>query len=89
MIHRARKWVMRFDLSDKDWALLEPLFPNCWRITRVTGCFQCWPVNTDAIISIPLIQKGRQGSRFKPILKVKEQRSRLLRRFVFRRTHNY
>jgi hypothetical protein len=28
MIHRAWKWVMRFDLSDKDWALLGPLFPK-------------------------------------------------------------
>jgi len=25
MIHRAQRWVMRFDLSDEDWALLEPL----------------------------------------------------------------
>ena len=28
MIYRARRWVMRFDLSDEDWALLEPLLPK-------------------------------------------------------------
>jgi hypothetical protein len=25
MIHRGRRWIMRFDLGDEEWALLEPL----------------------------------------------------------------
>ena len=28
MIHRARRWIIRFDLSDEEWALLEPLLPK-------------------------------------------------------------
>jgi transposase len=28
VIHRARRWVMRFDLSDDEWAVLEPLMPK-------------------------------------------------------------
>jgi len=28
MIHRGWRWVMRFDLSDDEWALLEPLMPK-------------------------------------------------------------
>src|ERR1700686_3384023 len=28
MIHRGRRWIMRFDLSDDEWALLEPLMPK-------------------------------------------------------------
>src|SRR6202142_1591771 len=35
MIHRARRWVMRFDLSDEDWALLEPLLPKSRKSARV------------------------------------------------------
>jgi hypothetical protein len=25
VIHRYRRWIMRFDLNDEEWALLEPL----------------------------------------------------------------
>src|SRR3972149_8920279 len=35
MIHRARRWVMRFDLSDEEWALLEPLLPKSRKSARV------------------------------------------------------
>ena len=35
MIHRARRWVIRFDLSDEDWALLEPLLPKSRKSARV------------------------------------------------------
>jgi hypothetical protein len=28
MIHRVRRWIMRFDLSGEEWALLEPLLPR-------------------------------------------------------------
>src|ERR1022692_187818 len=35
MIHRARRWIMRFDLSDEDWALLEPLLPKSRKSARV------------------------------------------------------
>src|ERR1700674_3640678 len=35
MIHRARRWVMRFDLSDEEWALLEPLLPKSRKSGRV------------------------------------------------------
>src|SRR6202790_4139982 len=31
MIHRARRWTMRFDLSDDEWASLEPLMPKSRR----------------------------------------------------------
>src|SRR5476649_2134910 len=34
MIHRAWRWVMRFDLSDEDWALLEPLMPASRKSAR-------------------------------------------------------
>src|ERR1700745_3997895 len=34
MIHRARRWVMRFDLSDDEWALLEPLMPKSRKSAR-------------------------------------------------------
>ena len=35
MIHRARRWVIRFDLSDEDWALLVPLLPKSRKSVRV------------------------------------------------------
>src|ERR1035437_7832497 len=35
MIHRAWRWVMRFDLSDEDWALLEPLLRKSRKSARV------------------------------------------------------
>src|ERR1700687_527560 len=35
MIHRARRWIMRFDLSDEEWALLEPLLPQSRKSARV------------------------------------------------------
>src|SRR5450830_1345769 len=35
MIHRARRWVMRFDLNDEDWAHLEPLLPKSRKSARV------------------------------------------------------
>src|ERR1019366_777723 len=34
MIHRAWRCVMRFDLSDEDWALLEPLLPKSRKSAR-------------------------------------------------------
>src|ERR1700692_1978590 len=34
MIHRARRWTMRFDLSDDEWASLEPLMPKSRRSVR-------------------------------------------------------
>src|ERR1700752_5059292 len=34
MVHRARRWVMRFDLSDDEWALLEPLMPKSRKSAR-------------------------------------------------------
>lgn len=40
MIHRARRWVMRFDLSDEDWALLEPLLPKSRWSARVDESFE-------------------------------------------------
>jgi transposase len=36
MIHRARRWVMRFHLSDEDWALLEPLLPKSRKMRELT-----------------------------------------------------
>src|SRR5271169_3541270 len=35
MIHRLRRWIMRFDLSDEEWALLEPLLPKSRKSARV------------------------------------------------------
>src|ERR1700675_1161788 len=35
MIHRGRRWIMRFDLSDDEWALLEPLMPKSRMSARV------------------------------------------------------
>lgn len=35
MIHRARRWIIRFDLSDEEWALLEPLPPKSRKSARV------------------------------------------------------
>src|SRR5712692_9219465 len=35
MIHHARRWVMRFDLSDEDWVLFEPLLPKSRKTARV------------------------------------------------------
>jgi transposase len=35
MIHRTPRWIMRFDLSDEEWALLEPLLPKSRRSARV------------------------------------------------------
>src|SRR5512139_512133 len=35
MIHRVRRWIMRFDLSDEEWALLEPLLPKSRKSARV------------------------------------------------------
>src|SRR6476660_5652461 len=35
MIHPGRRWIMRFDLSDEDWALLEPLLPKSRKSARV------------------------------------------------------
>src|SRR5208282_930315 len=35
MIHRTRRWIMRFDLSDEEWVLLEPLLPKSRRSGRV------------------------------------------------------
>src|SRR5665213_3353012 len=35
MIHRARRWIMRFDLGDEEWALLQPLLPKSRRSARV------------------------------------------------------
>src|ERR1700674_5791529 len=34
VIHRKRRWIMRFDLSDEEWALLEPLFPQARKSAR-------------------------------------------------------
>ena len=34
MIHRDRRWIMRFDLSDEEWTLLELLVPN----SRKSAC---------------------------------------------------
>src|SRR5208337_3493284 len=34
MIHRGRRWIMRFDLSDEEWALLEPLLPKSRKSAR-------------------------------------------------------
>src|SRR5712692_10200441 len=34
MIHHARRWVMRFDLSDEDWVLFEPLLPKSRKSAR-------------------------------------------------------
>src|ERR1700691_5493369 len=34
MIHRARRCIMRFDLSDDEWALLEPLMPQSRKSAR-------------------------------------------------------
>src|SRR5947208_8764207 len=34
MIHRARRWIMRFDLSDDEWAVLEPLMPKSRKSAR-------------------------------------------------------
>jgi transposase len=35
MVHRARRWIMRFDLSDEGWALVEPLLPKSRKRARV------------------------------------------------------
>ncbi len=35
VIHRHWRWIMRFDLSDEDWALLEPLLPKSRKSARV------------------------------------------------------
>src|SRR6202162_3027477 len=35
MIYRARRGAMRFDLSDEDWAVLEPLLPKSRKRARV------------------------------------------------------
>ena len=35
MIHRTWKWAMRFDLSDEEWALLEPMVPKHHKSARV------------------------------------------------------
>src|SRR6202795_2758337 len=35
MIHRVRRWIMRFDLSDEEWARLEPLLPKSRKSARV------------------------------------------------------
>src|SRR5437868_9572713 len=34
MIHRARRWIMRFDLSDDEWAHLGPLMPKSRKSAR-------------------------------------------------------
>ena len=34
MIHRDRRWIMRFDLSDEEWTLLELLVPNSRKSAR-------------------------------------------------------
>jgi hypothetical protein len=31
VIHRGGSWVMRFDLSDEEWSVLEPLMPRVGR----------------------------------------------------------
>lgn len=35
MVLRMRRWIMRFDLSDEEWALLEPPLPKSRRSARV------------------------------------------------------
>src|SRR5260370_4001200 len=35
MIHAPRRWIMRFDLTDEEWALLEPLMPKSRKSARV------------------------------------------------------
>jgi transposase len=35
VIHRVWRWIMRFDLSDDEWALLEPLMPRSRKSGRV------------------------------------------------------
>src|SRR6266853_4642955 len=35
MIHAPRRWIMRFDLTDEEWALLEPLMPKRRKSARV------------------------------------------------------
>ena len=37
MIHRRWRWIMRFDLSDEEWALLEPLMPRSRKSARADG----------------------------------------------------
>jgi len=34
VIHRDRRWIIRFDLSDEEWALLEPLMPDSRKSAR-------------------------------------------------------
>jgi hypothetical protein len=34
VIHRGRRWVMRFDLSDEEWSVLEPLMPKSRKSAR-------------------------------------------------------
>src|SRR5260370_34093003 len=34
MIHAPRRWIMRFDLTDEEWALLEPLMPKARKSAR-------------------------------------------------------
>src|SRR5437763_2667046 len=35
VIHPSWRWIMRFDLSDEEWALLEPLMPQSRKSARV------------------------------------------------------
>jgi transposase len=35
VIHPAWRWIMRFDLSDDEWALLEPLMPQSRKSARI------------------------------------------------------
>ena len=34
VIYRYRRWIMRFDLSDDEWALFEPLMPKSRKSAR-------------------------------------------------------
>lgn len=34
MIHHDWRWIMRFDLSDEEWGLLEPLIPKARKSAR-------------------------------------------------------
>jgi transposase len=34
VIHRGRRWVMRFDLRDEEWSVLEPLMPKSRKSAR-------------------------------------------------------
>jgi transposase len=35
VIHPAWRWIMRFDLSDEEWTLLEPLMPQSRKSARI------------------------------------------------------